>query len=95
MSKGAYTSGVVIIQCPDCKNRHLIADHLGWFKDQKGVTVEDLVKEHGKEVTKIVVDTGQAEDIMQFMPSIVQLEKERREKAEQEKAEKKARSKKE
>lgn len=28
MSKQAYTSGTVLITCPGCKNRHLIADHL-------------------------------------------------------------------
>jgi len=28
MSKQAYTSGTVLITCPGCKSRHLIADHL-------------------------------------------------------------------
>ncbi|KAF9900820.1 Threonine synthase-like 1 [Linnemannia zychae] len=52
MSKHAYNHGVVIMQCDHCKNRHLIADHLGWFKNG-GVTVEDLVKEKGEEVRKL------------------------------------------
>ncbi|KAF9426314.1 Threonine synthase-like 1 [Podila epigama] len=52
MSKHAYTYGVVIMQCDHCKNRHLIADHLGWFKTG-GVTVEDLVKEKGETVKKL------------------------------------------
>ncbi|KAG0374414.1 Threonine synthase-like 1 [Mortierella sp. AD032] len=52
MSKHAYQHGVVIMQCDHCKNRHLIADHLGWFKNG-GVTVEDLVKEKGEEVRKL------------------------------------------
>lgn len=28
LSKQAYHKGTVLIQCPGCKNRHLIADHL-------------------------------------------------------------------
>lgn len=28
VSKQAYHKGTVLIQCPGCKNRHLIADHL-------------------------------------------------------------------
>jgi hypothetical protein len=28
LSKQGYHHGTVLIQCPDCKNRHLIADHL-------------------------------------------------------------------
>ncbi|KAF9096705.1 hypothetical protein BGX29_003610 [Mortierella sp. GBA35] len=52
MSKHAYDHGVVIMQCDHCKNRHLIADHLGWFKN-RGVTVEDLVKERGETVQKL------------------------------------------
>lgn len=31
-TKRSYTRGIVLVQCPECKNRHLIADHLGWFK---------------------------------------------------------------
>ncbi|KAF9991489.1 hypothetical protein BGZ80_005494 [Entomortierella chlamydospora] len=64
MSKHAYNHGVVIMQCDHCKNRHLIADHLGWFRDG-GVTVEDLVKAKGETVQKLtrsfqLVKDGQA-----------------------------------
>lgn len=44
-SKEAYQRGVVMIECPGCGGRHLIADHLGWF-GEKG-TVEDFAKERG------------------------------------------------
>ncbi|KAL1668918.1 DNL zinc finger-domain-containing protein [Schizophyllum commune] len=55
-TKRAYYSGIVLIQCPSCKNRHLIADHLGWFKesteDGKLRTVEDLLKARGEDVKR-------------------------------------------
>ena len=74
-SKRAYTKGIVLVECPKCKNRrvcfivmrtrifcsfcmyrHLIADHLGWFKestmDGKLRTIEDIVRERGEKVKK-------------------------------------------
>jgi protein import protein ZIM17 len=35
-SRKSYEKGVVLIQCPECKARHLIADHLGWFNVSAG-----------------------------------------------------------
>lgn len=49
-SKQAYHKGSVLIQCPGCKNRHLIADNLGVFRDNK-VSVEDLLKAQGESVS--------------------------------------------
>ncbi|KAF9448934.1 zf-DNL-domain-containing protein, partial [Macrolepiota fuliginosa MF-IS2] len=59
-TKHAYEKGIVLVQCPGCKNRHLIADHLGWFKesteDGKLRTVEDLLKAKGEAVKRGKVD---------------------------------------
>ncbi|KAF9274511.1 hypothetical protein BGZ68_000579 [Mortierella alpina] len=68
MSKHAYQHGVVIMQCDHCKNRHLIADHLGWFKTG-GVTVEDLVKERGETVQKLTKSYQLVKDGEMAMPS--------------------------
>eukprot|EP00117_Sycon_ciliatum_P007534 scpid95233/ scgid10597/ DNL-type zinc finger protein len=51
MSKQAYQHGVVIAQCPSCKNRHLIADNLGWF-GEGAHTIEDVLKKKGQEVKR-------------------------------------------
>ncbi|SHO78408.1 Similar to S.cerevisiae protein ZIM17 (Protein co-chaperone with a zinc finger motif) [Malassezia sympodialis ATCC 42132] len=51
-SKRSYTHGIVIVECPGCKNRHLIADNLGWFTDSKDEprTVEEIVRAKGGRV---------------------------------------------
>ncbi|KAI7879881.1 zf-DNL-domain-containing protein [Lichtheimia hyalospora FSU 10163] len=87
MSKLAYTKGVVLIECPGCKNRHLIADNLGWFRDST-TTVEDLVKEKGEAIRKVIVDDKgvehQVPDIMEWLPDIGEEERVKKEKARQE-----------
>ena len=45
-SKDAYNKGVVLIRCEGCDNLHLIADNLGWFRDEN-VNIEDIMKEKG------------------------------------------------
>lgn len=55
-SKDSYENGIVLVQCPSCKARHLIADHLGWFKeitqDGKLKTLEDLMRDKGEAFKK-------------------------------------------
>ncbi|CDK25150.1 unnamed protein product [Kuraishia capsulata CBS 1993] len=55
MSKQAYTSGTVLIQCPGCSNRHLIADHLKIFSDDS-ITIEQILAEKGESTSTNVND---------------------------------------
>ena len=89
-SKRAYHHGIVIIQCPKCKNRyvrsrkthnglpafskqydltrggwprHLIADNLGWFKDERTGqgslrNIEEIMVSKGQQVTRGRLDAG-------------------------------------
>ncbi|KAJ5585505.1 uncharacterized protein N7459_005305 [Penicillium hispanicum] len=50
MSKQGYHRGTVLIQCPSCKSRHVMSDHLGIFFD-KSTTLEDLLKQNGQALT--------------------------------------------
>ncbi|XP_062594757.1 DNL-type zinc finger protein-like [Saccostrea cucullata] len=55
-SRTAYTRGVVIIKCEGCKNNHLIADNIGWFKHVKGRNIEEILAEKGEEVKRYLED---------------------------------------
>jgi hypothetical protein len=45
-SRRAYDHGVVIVMCPGCKARHLLADRLGWFGQSS--SIEDILAERGE-----------------------------------------------
>ena len=51
-SRDSYESGVVLIRCEGCDSLHLIADNLGWFRDEK-TNIEDLMKEKGDKIHKL------------------------------------------
>ena len=48
-SQVAYTTGVVLVRCPGCRNLHLVADHLGYFDDES-VDVEQIMRARGEAV---------------------------------------------
>lgn len=50
-SKTAYERGVVIITCPGCDARHLIADNLGWFGEERNI--EQILAKKGVPSAKI------------------------------------------
>lgn len=67
ISKQSYHNGVVIVRCPGCQNKHLIADNLGIFED-KGWDIEKFLSQNGAMVKRISDEEGllelSAEDIL-------------------------------
>ena len=51
VSKQGYHKGTVLITCFECKNRHVISDHLKIFAD-KSFTLEQLLQEKGELVKR-------------------------------------------
>lgn len=57
VSKHGYEKGTVLVQCPSCKNRHVISDHLKIFSDKR-ITLEDIMREKGELVRRGSVGPG-------------------------------------
>lgn len=66
-SRQSYYKGSVLIQCPGCKNRHLIADNLKIFKDDN-FNLEDVLKAQGQSVATDTLDLA-FEDIPDSLKS--------------------------
>ena len=50
VTKHGYHRGTVLIQCPSCKNRHIVSDHLKIFTDEGGTLEEILTRLRGSGV---------------------------------------------
>jgi protein import protein ZIM17 len=60
-TENAYQRGVVIVTCPGCNNRHLIADNLGFFPDEEdgedGWNIEKGMAKLGQNVKMVNNDS--------------------------------------
>ncbi|WEW58085.1 hypothetical protein PRK78_003552 [Emydomyces testavorans] len=60
ISKLGYHKGTVLITCPNCRNRHIISDHLNIFMDTKS-TLEDILARKGRTLKKVTLGEGDLE----------------------------------
>jgi mitochondrial protein import protein ZIM17 len=57
-TENAYLKGVVIVTCPGCQNKHLIADNLGFFEDREdgGWNIQKAMEKIGQDVKLVTND---------------------------------------
>ncbi|KAI4093361.1 MAG: hypothetical protein LQ344_002949 [Seirophora lacunosa] len=66
ISKHGYEKGTVLVACPQCKNRHLVSDHLKIFSDKR-ITLEEIMREKGELLRRGRVGMG-GEDVEFYPP---------------------------
>ncbi len=68
MNRQAYEKGIVLVECPGCQTRHLIADNLGWFKDtpQAAKKIEEM-PEVGAIRRKLDLTEAEAENLLEIL----------------------------
>jgi mitochondrial protein import protein ZIM17 len=50
-AKSSYEKGVVLVQCPGCLKRHVVADNLGWFGPHRNV--EEILRAKGGDGSEV------------------------------------------
>ena len=55
-SRESYERGIVLVTCPQCQARHLLADRLGWFGEPG--SVDDFLADHGQGAPAFSLSTG-------------------------------------
>lgn len=69
MSKQAYQHGTILVQCPGCKFRHLVSDHLKIFSDHR-IKLEDIMKAQGENIRTDTTDLV-FEDIPESLKKLI------------------------
>ena len=69
MSHQAYHHGIVLIECPSCQSRHLIADNLGWFKDtpKAAKKIEDMTEVVGEIRRSLNLNAKECKDLVELL----------------------------
>ena len=55
-SRESFERGIVLVTCPQCQARHLLADRLGWFGEPG--SVDDFLADHGQGGLAFSLSTG-------------------------------------
>lgn len=69
--RSSYEKGTVLIQCPKCKSRHIISDHLNWYTDVDSslTDIEKIAESKGERVVRVNSNVFDLESLISKFPS--------------------------